>query len=264
MQELRNKYLLQSLVSKQYQGEINKKNDTVRVSQINKPSTTLKTVGTDADTYNANKLSTSYVDVVANKRATSAFEFDDLIEVQSIIDPTKNPEIRTAMVDDIGEQIDTYLKSLISPSAASPDHILSGNASMTSAVLLLARNAAAAANWGYNTPWYMLMGSTYYGGLLSDTTLAGADYGATDQPIINGRVSIPRYNFSTFEDPSLTAAYGLGFIPDWLLFVQQTEVRFKISDLHSNSQFGYAMSADVVFGCKTSIDGDVKHLTITT
>mgnify|MGYP000881268362 CR=1 FL=1 len=45
----------------------------------------MKTVGTDADSFTANKLSTSYVDLKADLRAVSAYEFDDLVEIQTRI-----------------------------------------------------------------------------------------------------------------------------------------------------------------------------------
>ena len=110
MQELRESFLLPGLVSKEYEGEMKKKGDTVTVSQVNSLTSELRDVGTNADVFEPNQISTSKVDIKADKRAVSAVEFDDLVEIQSLVDPIKGKEVRQAMMHDIGRQInDTYI-----------------------------------------------------------------------------------------------------------------------------------------------------------
>lgn len=262
-QELRESFLLPTLVSKQYEGEIKRQGDTVKIYQINAPQTDLKTVGVDADTYTANKLSTSYVELKADKRATSAYEFDDLVEIQSIIDPTKNPQIRQAMIHDIGRQINTYLYSLLVPSTSNPDHTIGSTAAMSNTIMANMREACALAKWPKTSPWYHLLSPQYYSDFLSDNNLVADTYGFTDGARINGQAGQSRYGFINYEDDSLTAASSFAFVPEALLYAAQTEVRFKVSDLHSSGRFGYAISADIVFGGKLGIDGAKKCYKVT-
>ena len=70
--ELRESLLLGGLVSKEYEGEIKEGGDTVHVSQVNAPEGQLLTIGTDADTFETEKLVTNQVDIKADKRITVA------------------------------------------------------------------------------------------------------------------------------------------------------------------------------------------------
>lgn len=263
MQELRESFILPNLVSKKYEGEIREENDTVRIYQVNAPTSELKTVGTDEDTFTANKLSTSYVDLVADRRAVSAYKFNDLIQVQSILDPANNPEIRMSLMHDIGSQINTYLYSLIVPSASSPDHTIGSTSAMSNTVMADMREAAALAHWPKNEPFYHLMSPHYMSDFLADNNMVNADYGFSDQARIFGQPSVQRYGFTNFEDNSVTAASSISFVPSALLYAAQYEPRIKISDLHPLGQFGFLLSIDLVFGSKLSIDGDKKCYKVT-
>jgi hypothetical protein len=264
MQELRESFILQQLVSKQYEGEMKKKGDTVKVSQVNSLTSELRDVGSNADTFEANQLSTSSVDIKADKRAVSAVEFDDLVEIQSIIDPTKGMDVRKAMMHDVGRQINDYLYSLMIPSTSTPDHTINSQATLTNALMASMRTACAEAFWPKTEKWYSLLGPAYYGNFLADNNMINADFGFTDQARVGGQVAQKRYGFDILEDDSAPLSSSLiSFLPEAILFAAQTEARFKISDSHSNSQFAFKMSVDLVFGAKVSIDGNKKMYTIT-
>jgi len=264
MQELRESFILPSIVSKQYEGEIKKQNDTVRISQINAPSSELREVGVNADTFETNQLSTSYVDLKADRRAVSAMEFDDLIQIQSIIDPERSSDIRKALMQDIGNQINDYLYSLLIPSTSSPDHTVNSKASIAASDLVAMRKAASEAHWSRAEEWYALVGPSYYANLLADSTLTDQDYGATDAAMIGGQIVQKRYGFNILEDDSKALTTTLhALTPSALLYAAQTEVRFKISDQHSNKRFGYLLSADIVFGAKLGINGASRSYLIT-
>ena len=261
MKELRESLLLGALVNKDYEGEIKKKNDTVRVSQINAPTGQLKTVGTDADSFSAEAMSTSYVDIKADKRAVAAYEVEDLVDIQSQIG-NQNSEVRASLLYAVQKQINDYLYTLVSPSAATPDHILNGITDMNAAQVSAVRKLAAQAKWLKNKPWYALLDPSYYSDVLDDTTLSSTEYGATDVPVFGGEVGLKRFGFSMYEDNSRSEDYGLFFHPDFMHLVMQTMPTFKVSDLHSNKQFGYVLSVDLIFGAKLGIDGDVKHIKV--
>jgi hypothetical protein len=263
MNELRESFILPNLVSKEYEGEIKFKGDTVKISQIDAPTSELKTVGSDADSFETNKLATRSMTLVANKRAVSSYEFEDLVQIQSIIDPANNPKIRRAMMHDIGKQINDYLYSLFAPSAAAPDHSISGEATMTNALMASMRTAASKANWPDTMPWYCLAGPDYYSDILADNNMQNADFGIQDQARIGGKISQQRYGFTIFEDNSRAKSDSLdSFIPEAIIYGAQTEPTIKVSDLHGNKKFGFIMSIDIIFGAKLSIDGDLKSYEI--
>lgn len=264
MDELRASLLLGGLVNKEYDGQIKKGGDTVRVSQINAPTGENRTIGTDADAFSTEQLSLSYVDIQATKRAVAAYEFDDLSALQSQIDAEANggpgSKIREALVYAVNSQINTYLYSLVAPSTSSPDHLLNSVTDFNKAQLLANRLLAAAAKWDKTKGWWILADPSYYNDVLSDTTLTSKDYIEGEAPVVGGQIANKRFGFNILEDNSLAVDQALVFHPDFLHLVMQTEVQFKISDLHSQKKFGYVISADIIYGGKLGISGSSKHI----
>jgi len=260
-EELRSSLLLGSLVNRDYQGQIKKGGDTVRVSQVNAPTGQLLTVGTDADAFSPSAMSTSYIDIVADRRAVASYEFEDLVDLQSQLS-NENPAIISSLKYAMEKQINDYLYTLVNPSTSSPDHLINGITDMSASQLSALRVLAGQAKWPHDKPWYGLLDPQYYADVMDDTTLASTEYGGSDAPMVGGQLAKPRFGFMLLEDNSRSADYGLFFYPDWLHMVMQKEVTIKVSDLHSNKQFGYVLSVDVVFGADLGISGDEKHIKV--
>jgi hypothetical protein len=269
MQEFRSQLLLAALVNKEYDGQITSAGgQTVRVSQITKATGENKTVGVDADSFSPETLTTQYVDVTADKRAVASFEFNDLVQLQSQIG-SQDSEIRAALLQGVGEQVNNYLYSLVVPSASSPDHLVASVSDMNSAALSATRILAGQAKWLRNKPWYGLLDPSYYGDAMDDTTLSSSDY-TDDKPIVGGQMAQPRFGFNLLEDNSdglinnlPTGTVGAAdkaifFHPDFLHLVTQQMPRFKVSDQHANHRFAYTISVDMVYGAKMGIDGANK------
>lgn len=268
--ELRETFVLPSLVSREYEGEIKTGGDTVRVSQLVAPQGQLKTVGTDADTFAAEQLDANYIDIKADKRAVAAHKFSDLTMLQSQLE-SQDSEIKNGMIYAINRQINAHLYSLVAPSTSAPDHLIGSVTAMALANVKAARVLAAQAKWDRLKAWYALLDPVYYADVLTDTTLGSKDFGAEDAPIVGGQLALPRLGWNFLEDNSqailnvdagATEKVGLFFHPDFLHMVSQTQVQVKISDLHSQGQFGYLMSVDLIFGAKLGIDGASKHIVI--
>lgn len=259
--ELRESLLLASLVNKQYEGAISQGGDTVRVSQVNAPTGQLLTIGTNADSFESEALSTTYIDIKCDKRAVASFEFADLAALQSQLSLEKS-DVRDSLKFAIAKQINDYLYSLVSPSTSAPDHLVTGVSDCNAAQLSALRLLAAKAKWGMGN-WYGLVDPSYYSDILDDTTLSSNIYGATDNPMIGGQVALPRMGFKILEDNSRGTDLGLFFHPDFMHYVAQTGVSVKISDLHSQKKFGVLMSVDIIFGAKLGINGSVKHIKVT-
>jgi hypothetical protein len=264
MDELRASTLLPGLVNKEYQGQIQKGGDTVRVSQINAPAGENRTIGTDADAFATDQLSLSYVDIQANKRAVAAYEFDDLAGLQSQIDAEQNggpgSKVREAMVYAINKQMNSYLYSLVAPSQSAPDLLLNSVATFDKSALLNVRAAAAQQKWDRTKGWWLLADPVYYNNILSDQTLTSRDYVGGETPVIGGQVANLRYGFNILEDNALSTSQALAFHPDFMHLVMQTQVQFKISDMHAQKKFGYVLSADIIYGAALGIGGSVKHI----
>lgn len=259
MKELRAATLLSALVDKAYSGEIKKGGDTVRVSQINAPTGELLTVGTNADQFSSEQMSLSNVDVTANRRAVASFEVQDLAEIQSQIGAEQS-EIRSALVYAVGKQINDYLYSLVAPSASSPTHLVHSVSDFNAAALNANRLLASAAKWEKSKGWWVLCDPSYMSDLLNAQTLTSKDYVDGEAPVVGGQISNRRFGFNILEDNNLAVDQALIFHPDFLHLVMQTEVQFKLSDLHSNKKFGYVLSADIIFGAKLGISGSKKHI----
>lgn len=255
---LRENLLLGGLVSKEYMGSITRGGDTVRVSQIVDVTGQLLTVGTDADSFSPEAITTTYVDIKADKRAVASVEFQDLVELQSQIDGTK---VQDTLMFAMQKQMNDYLYSLVSPSTSAPDHEIGSVTDFNSSQLGACRVLAAQAKWSPEGGWYALLSPQYYQDLLNSTTMISSDF-VSDSPVAGGVIGAKRFGFSCFEDNSRTGDYGLLFHPDFLHMVQQTSVNVKVSDLHAQKKFGMVMSVDIVFGAKLGNQGAVKHIRV--
>lgn len=269
MDELKEATILPSLVNRDdYEGDIKKKGDTVRVSQINRPSANRKTVGSGHESFTTTQLSTSYVDVKADQVISTAYEIDDLVDLQSQIGD-QNSKIRKAMLEAIEIEINNYLYSLVAPSAATPDHRITSN-DFNAAQLGTVRQLASTAKWSKDGGWWLLNSPQYITDMLNAQTLTSKDY-TDDMPVVGGQMANKRFGFYVLEDNSDAllgldsggVEAGLAFHPDFLIYVVQKEATFELSSLHSNKKFGYVLSVRLVCGAKLGIDGDKKHIQIT-
>lgn len=261
MKELRQQLLLGALINKEYSGQIQNLGDTVYVSQINAPTGELRTAGTDADSFNSDTMSTTRISVQANKRAVASFTIEDLVQLQSQIG-AQDSEIRASLLYAVEKQVNDYLKSLVSPSTSSPDHLINSVSDFNASQLSGARILAGQAKWDKSKPWYCLVDPSYNGDLLNAATLTSSDYVGNDTPVVGGQIAQKRFGFNILEDNSFSTDRALLFHPDFMHLVMQQEPRFKISDQHSSNKFSYVMSVDLVFGAALGISGANKHIVV--
>jgi P22 coat protein - gene protein 5 len=276
MDELKETSLLAGLVNKDYEGELtNKPGKTVRVSQINRPEATRKTVGSGHEFFGTSKLSTSYVDITADQVISAALEFDDLVDLQSQIGQ-QDSKIRQSLLEAVDIELNNYLYSKISPSTSSPDHLISGVSDYNASAIAADRKRAAQAKWKKEGGWWVLADPSYYSDLLNATTLQSSDYVGPEAAIVAGQMVRQRFGFNILEDNSAglitamnrlgsstgTEDAGLVFHKDFMHLVMPKVAEFKVSDLHSNKQFGYIISVKIVVGAALGIDGSKKHIVV--
>lgn len=222
--------------------------DTLKISKINKPTSSIRSIGTNADSFETNVLSSVQSDLVINKRCVSAFEFEDLAMIMSQLEQ-ENSEIREALLADVKQQANDFVKSLINPSSASPDHVLSGCTDFNLTQLSTVRQLAAEAKWfGSGEPAYILASPSYMTDMLKDTTISAANVmGSSPSPMLENRFVLPRLGFSILEDNSLGSDEAYAFIPSFLKVIIGQPV-FRLSDLHASKKFGFVLSCDCVLG----------------
>lgn len=266
--ELKEKTILPSLVSKKYEGAIAPGGSTVYVSQINRPTAQIKTVGAGHETYSTSVLSTQRIAISADQVISCAFEFDDLVALQSQIG-SQDSTIRQALLEAVELKLNSFLYSKVAPSAA-PDHTLTGVTDFNASQINNLRKLASQSKWASEGGWWLLTDPSYYSDILNAQTLVSSDY-VPDAPTVAGKVAMQRFGFNILEDNSAgmaqvsptdqTSDLALAFHPDFLHLVMGAP-EFKVSDLHGNKQFGYVISVRVICGAALGNDGDVKHITV--
>ena len=228
--------------------------DTFKISKINKPTSTIKTVGVDADSFESNVLNTTQIDLVANKRCVSAYKFEDLAILMSQLEQ-ENSEIRESLLADVREQANDWIKSLISPSTSAPAHVLTSVSDFNLTQLSAVRTLSANAKWrASGQPWYLLASPDYYSNMLDDTTLSASNVmGIGVSPIVQGFFNFNRMGYTIIEDDSLSNSTAYAMIPSFMKIVLG-QPRFMISDLHALGQFGFQLSVDFVLGATMADD----------
>lgn len=268
--ELKQDTMLASLVSKEYQGEIKKGGDTVYVTQIDRPTGSIKTIGVDHDTYTSEKLTTTRISIAANKIVEASIELDNLVDLQTQLgEPSAKQTIRKAMLEACEIKLNSYLYSQVAPSASAPDHIINAVADFNASQAANVRKLAAQARWAKDGGWWLLLDPSYFSDFLSAATLTSSDYVGGDAPVVGGQFATKRFGFNVLEDNSdgiLTLGTsgvdcGLAFHPDFLHLVMGAP-EFKLSDLHANKRRGYLLTCEFLVGSALGIDGDKKHIRI--
>lgn len=266
LDELKEDSIIVNLLNKQYENAISKGGDEVYVTQIIRPQGATKTIGVgDYDTYSSEKLTTKRIGIKADKIFEAGFELDSLIDLQTQIQMESSP-IRNALKEAIDIQINNYVYSQISCTNYQGS-VTDFNATQVSA----AKKYAGQKKWRKGPDWYLLADSSFHSDLINSQTLVSQDY-VNDMPIIGGQMMNKRMGFGIFEDNSdglisLIAKLSgtdsedvaLAFHRDFMHLVLQTELSFKLSDLHANKQRGYLLTAEIIGGCKQGHDHNDLH-----
>lgn len=270
--KLKEETILPALVSKQYEGSIQSQGDTVYVSAVDRPTAVRKTVGTgDYDSYSSQKLSTTRVSIAADTIIEAGYVIENLAMLQSQIG-AQDSAIRQGLFEALEIELNNYLYSKVAPSTSAPDHSIASVTDFNASQLGAIRVLASQAKWGQSARW-LLADPVYFQDLLNATTMTSGDYTSTDAPVIGGKFVLQRFGFNIVEDNSAgllagvgsgtaTADCALAMVPDWLLFVMQQGVTFKLSDLHAQSKRGFLLTAEMLVGASLGIEGANKHVEI--
>ena len=268
--KLKEDSILPGLVNRAYEGEIKKKNDTVYVSALARPTAVIKdTSAADADVFSTEKMTTTRVPIVANKRITAAYEVEDLVDIQSLVGANESA-VRNGLFEALQIKLNAFCYGIVSPSTSAPDHTVASVTDFNASQIGVVRKLASQAKWPKLDAWYLLLDPQYYSDFINATTMTSSDYVGGDLPVVRGQFAQKRFNFNILEDNS-DGLIGIGtsgqdaalaFHPDFMYLVMQQQPTLKISDLHSHKQHGYVVSADLIVGAVLGIEGNVKHITV--
>jgi len=264
LSQLKEDTILPSLVSKQYEGSIEKGGDTVKVSTILRPTATRKTIGVAGyNDYTTQALQTAQVEVKADTIIQAGYEIESLVDLQTQLH-TADSQIRQGLFEAIEIELNNYLYEQVAAT--------SNTAAVTSfdaTQLGAAKIYASQQKWAAKNK-YLLLDPVFHQDLMNVTSLTSKDF-VPDAPTVGGQIATQRFGFNILEDNSagmdvlspLSAGsqYALAFDPDFIHFVMQQGMEIKVSDLHSNKKRGFILTADIIVGSKLAYEGAVSHMT---
>jgi len=240
--ELRSNIAFANIFSRQYEGEIKSLGDTVKVQQIVAPTGEILT--NDKAQFSSSNMSISQFTVVANKRASAAFEFTDLAQLQSL---SFQQEAQTALVYAIRLKMEQDIITGLLPSTSAPDHTIApaSASSLAAADLGSIRTLLSTAKVPLDNR-FLLLAPSYYGDLLSVTQVTSSDF-VSGNSAQSGVISA-FMGFQIMEHNLLSTDVGYAVHPSAMQLCMQQEIRVKVSDLHSQNKYGFLLSADMVYG----------------
>ena len=264
LSQLKEDTILPSLVSKEYEGAIQKGGDTVQVSTILRPTATRKTIGVAGyNDYTTQALQTGKVDVKADTIIQAGYEIESLVDLQSQIHD-QNSGIRQGLFEAIEIELNNYLYEQLAPVGGNDKSgVTSFDASEIGAMKILASQN----KWAKKNK-YLLLDPVYHQDLMNVTSLTSNDF-VPDAPVVGGQMATQRFGYNILEDnsdgmknvsPTLaTSQLAFAFDPAFIHFVMLQGMEIKVSDLHSNKQRGFIITADIIVGSALSFEGDVRH-----
>ncbi len=243
-QELRNDVMFANIFSREYEGEIKNFGDTVNVQQIVAP--TGEIITDDKAQFSSSTMQVNRIAITANKRASAAFEFTDMAQLQSM---AFQQDAQEALLYAIRLKLESDIIASLVPADGSPapDHdIAPASASdLAAADLGSIRTLLSTAKVPVSNR-KLLLAPSYYGDLLSKTQVTSTDF-VSGNSAQQGVVS-QFMGFEIMEHNLLSTDVGYAVHPSAMLLVMQQDIRIKISDLHSQNKYGYLLSADMVYG----------------
>lgn len=244
--ELRNQLIFGSLFNRDYQGLIANMGDTVKINQITAPDGEI--LSDDKQQFNSELMNVNQVSITVNKRASAAFEFTDLAQLQS---QSFERDAQEALIYAIRKQFEQDVIAALIPSASAPDHIIApASAGVLAAVDVAGIRTLMSKALIPQSNRYLIMDPQYYGDIIQATTIASQDYIPAGSPTSSGMITTPLYGMTVGEHNLLPVDTAYAVHTSALTIVMQQELRIKVSDLHAQNKYGYLLSADFVYGIK--------------
>lgn len=238
---------LAPLFSREYEGEISAKGDTVNVYTLGAIAGEMIT--DDKQEFTTSPISVTKTQIVADRYFSAGAEITEIGQLQSL---SFEEELQKELTYGIAKALEDYLVTLLIPSAAAPDHIITtASANVFAAVdAATCRTLLSKANVPVMDR-FLALDPQFYGDALNSTNFISSDFIPAGSPVSSGALSNPVYGFNCLESNNLgTDDIGFAFHKSCLNLVLQKGIEVKISDQHANKRFGYIISASMIGGAK--------------
>lgn len=207
-----------SIVSRDYEGEIQSLGDTVKISSFPEFDDAIELAEDQRN--DASTLTVTQQSLVINKRIAKDFIITNMAMLQSL--PAMD-KLRDLAVYSINKKIQALIISLIVPNASSPDHTVAYDSGTTLALADILEIKELLDN--QDVPMsgrHMVVGAAQLNDLFNVTGFTSSDFGASNSPLINGGL------------PSQI----LGFMPHFTSVVGNTSYYFHSSFMTMAAQQG--------------------------
>lgn len=234
-----------SLISKDYEGEIKNLGDTVRISSV--PEFNEGEVVAESDRADAEALTITQQSLVINSRVVKDFIVTNQASLQSLPFVEKLKEMA---VYAINKKIQSLILSLIVPSAAAPDHSIaydSGSTLVLADILevkeLLDSQDVPASNR------HVVMGPAQWNDVFNITGFTSSDFVASGAPLQSGDIPAQLLGFM----PHLTSLVGntsYWFHTSFFTMASQQGMDVKEYDLGVDGKRAKRVNTDTLVGFK--------------
>lgn len=211
-----------SVISKDYEGEIQGLGDTVRINSIPEFDVA-DTLAEDARA-DAASVTVTQQSLVINKRFVRDFIVTSLAQIQSI--PAMD-KLRDLAIYSIQKAINNYIVSIIIPSASAPDHSIAYDSGTTMALAdLLEAKELLDAQDVPSPDRHLVMGSAQVNDIFNITGFTSSDFLVAGAPLASGQLPMAL----------------LGFMPHFASGVGNTSYLFHSSFFTMATQKGMSVS----------------------
>ncbi len=242
-ENLRNAVVFNGMIRTDYEGEIKRLGDTVRIPTMEDVIAQDLLEGQKADTV---APGTGNIPLVINKRTVVDFEITDEAELQSI---PHMAQLQERAFSAIQLRMQAIMIAEIAPSVAGPDHVIPyDNAStLADADLLEMLDLEKTANWP-ETGRHIVTGGLQYNDLLNIEKLYRSLEGG-NVDIASGKITKPIYG----HDVQWTNAAGsttFAFHDTFMQAAVQKQLTMKLFDQGGQGSRSFRLNFDILWGVK--------------
>lgn len=238
-----------SLISKDYEGEIQSLGDTVKISTFPEFDDAVELAEDQRN--DASSITVTQQSLVINKRIAKDFIITNTAMLQSL--PAMD-KLRDLAIYSINKKIQALIISLIVPNAAAPDHAIAYASGTTLALadILNAKELLDAQDVPMSDR-HMVVGAAQLNDMFNITGFTSTDFGVSNAPLLNGGLPSQILGFM----PHFTSAVGntsYYFHSSFMTMAAQQGLNVQQYDLGVDGKRAMRINCDTLIGIK-QLDG---------
>ena len=234
-----------SIVSRDYEGEIQNLGDRVKIATFPEFSTAAE-IAEDASNF-ADAVTVTSQSLVIDKRIVKDFIITNLALTQSLPAMQK---LQDLAIHAIQKRMQALIIAAIVPNAAAPDHSIAYTAGSTLALadILAAKELLD----GQDVPMggrHMVVGAAQLNDLFNITGLVSSEFGASNAPLMNGNLPSQILGFMP-HFTSLVSSTSYFFHSSFMTVAAQEGMNVKQFDKGIDGSRSQRINCDTLFGLK--------------